>query len=429
MLGVGVPGPVPAERPAPGAGRRDRSAERDAWTVLAAVRGLGPVGLAALLARYGSGRAILEEAAAPGGIERLAGTEREPGVEGGAHRRPVNPALAMAIADAADDAELTLAGIRAAGIEVVTVEEPPYPHRLAAIELPPHLLFVRGDLHALDPARAVAVVGTRRPTFAGRRRAARIADAIARRGATVVSGLALGIDGEVHEATIRAGTPTIAVIGSGHERLFPREHADLAERIVRAGGGVVSELAPGVEANAGTFPRRNRVISGMSDATVVVEAPARSGALITASWALEQGRECFLVPGAPDDPSCAGCLSFLREYPGSARVVAGIPQLLDDLELIDHDAPDAVSATPAAEATLVDLGGTAERIGRQLVAGLTTVDELVAVTGLPVATVLGALTLLEGRGLAADNYGRYRPIGALALMDPGRPARRRRAAT
>jgi DNA processing protein len=429
MLGVGVPGPVAAERPAPRAGWRDRSAERDAWTVLAAVRGLGPVGLAALLARYGSGRAILDEAAAPGGIERLAGTEREPGEEGAAHRRPVNRALAAAIAEAAEDADLTLAGIRAAGIEVVTVEEPLYPHRLAAIELPPHLLFVQGDLGALDPARVVAVVGTRRPTFGGRRMAARIADAIANRGATVVSGLALGIDGEAHEATIRTGTPTIAVIGSGHERLFPREHADLAERIVRAGGAVVSELAPGVEANAGTFPRRNRVISGMSDAIVVVEAPARSGALITASWALEQGRECFLVPGAPDDSASAGCLSFLREYPGSARVVAGIPQLLDDLELIDHDAPNAVAATPAAEATLVDLGGTAERIGRQLVAGLTTVDELVAVTGLPVATVLGALTLLEGRGLAADNYGRYRPIGALALVDPGRPPRRRRAGT
>jgi DNA processing protein len=395
--------------------------------VLSAVSGLGPVALAALLVRYGSGVAVLAEATSPGGVARLAETRSEPGLDGTTHRRPVNTALALAIAEAADDTAVTLGRIRAAGIEVVTVEEPLYPHRLAAIELPPHVLFVQGDLGALDPARAIAVGGTRRPTFAGRRSAARIADAIARRGATVVSGLAVGIDGDAHRATLRAGAPTIAVIGSGHAKLYPREHEDLAGDIIRAGGAIVSELAPDVEANAGTFPRRNRVISGMSDATVVVEAPARSGALITASWALEQGREAFLVPGALGDRASAGCLSFLREFAGSARIVAGVPELLEDLALIDPDAPNSVATAPIAEATLVDLGGTAERIGRELVAGLATVDELVAMTGLPVATVLSALTLLEGRGLVADNYGRYRPIGPLALLDAP-PSRRRRSA-
>jgi DNA processing protein len=413
-----------AERPSGPGARREASAERDAWTVLSAVSRLGPVALAAMLVRYGSGVAILTEATSPGGVGRLAETRSEPGLDGTIHRQPINLALATAIARAANDTALTLARIRSAGIEVVTLEEPLYPHRLAAVELPPHVLFVQGDLAALDPARAIAIVGTRRPSFAGRRSAARIADAIARRGATVISGLAVGIDGEAHKATLRAGAPTIAVIGSGHAKLFPREHDDLADEIVRAGGAIVSELAPDVEATAGTFPRRNRVISGMSDATVVVEAPARSGALITASWALEQGREAFLVPGALGDRASEGCLSFLREFAGSARVVAGIPQLLEDLALIDPDAPTAVAASPAAEATLVDLGGTAERIGRELVAGLTTVDELVAVTGLPVATVLGALTLLEGRGLVADNYGRYRPVGPLALLDGPRSRRR-----
>jgi DNA processing protein len=159
-------------------------------------------------------------------------------------------------------------------------------------------------------------------------------------------------------------------------------------------------------------------VSGLTDATVVVEAPARSGALITASWALEQGRECFLVPGSIDARASQGCLAFLREYPGGARIVSGIPQLLDDLDLVDHEVAAAIVSAPDAEGALLELGGTAARIGRELVGGRTTVDELVAVTGLPVATVLAGLTLLEGRGLATAAYGRYRPGGALARAEP-----------
>ena len=421
MLGVSASGPVAvAVVPAPQPASRPPSPERDAWTVLAAVHGLGPVGLAALLARYGSGVAILAEAASPGGVDRLIETSPELLDDGLARRRPINAALAEAIADAADRAGATLARIHADGIEVVTVEEPLYPHRLAAIALPPHVLFVRGNLAALDPARAVAVVGTRHPTLAGRRLAMRIAGAIARVGATVVSGLAVGIDGEAHVGAIQAEGPTIAVIGSGHARLFPRDHGRLADRIVREGGAVVSEHGPDVRPTVGTFPRRNRVIAGMSDATVVVEAPAKSGALITASWALEEGRDAFLVPGAVGEHASAGCLSFLRENQGAARIVAGVPQLLDDLGLIDHETPSAVRAQPDGEATLVELGGTAGRIGRELVAGHATVDELVAVTGLPVATVLGALTLLEDRGLVRGAYGRYRPSGSLAVVEPVR---------
>jgi len=420
VIGVRASDPVAVPPRMSAVTPRAASPERDAWTVLAAVNGLGPVGLAALLARYGSGVAILAEAASPGGIERLVATEAEPRAEGVARRHPINLELAKAVAEAAARADRTLGRIRAAGIEVVTVEEPVYPHRLGAIALPPHVLFVRGDLAALDPARAVAVVGTRHPTLGGRRLAARIAGAIARLGATVVSGLAVGIDGEAHDAALQAGGPTVAVIGSGHARLYPPGHARLAEQIVRSGGAVVSELAPEVEATPGTFPRRNRVIAGMSDATVVVEAPAKSGALITASWALEEGREAFLVPGAVSESASAGCLSFLRENAAAARIVAGVPQLLDDLGLIDHEAPSAVDAAPDAEATLVELGGTAGRIGRELVAGMATVDELVAVSGLPVATVLGALTMLEDRGLVRGAYGRYRPSGALAVVEPVR---------
>jgi DNA processing protein len=413
MLGVGATGAIGAAAPA---AETDRAAERDAWAVLASVVGLGPVGFAVLLRRYGSGRRILEVASEPGGPECLAEASAETSPDGERRRRALTIAVTTAIADAASDSARILARIAALGLQVVTVDDATYPSRLAAIEFPPHLLFVHGDVAALVPDHAVAVVGTRRATIAGRGLAARIAHALSASGATIVSGLALGIDGAAHAATVDAGGRTVAVIGGGHGQVYPRAHGRLARAIVDAGGAVVSELAPDYEPTKGTFPRRNRVISGLADATVIIEAPARSGALVTASWALEQGRECFLVPGRLDDPASAGCLSFLREFRDGTRVVAGIPQLIEDLGLAVR--PDAPRATALAAATLTELGGTTGRVGEALVAGHVTVDELVAVTGFPVATVLASLTLLERRGLAVGVFGRYRPAGTLALAGP-----------
>jgi DNA processing protein len=424
MLGVSAAGPTGAapdhDRPRP-VGRDTPSAERDAWAVLAGVDGLGPVGFNALLHRYGSGTAILEEAASPGGLERLMDTPHgsEPGAE---LRRALTGKVAQAIADAAGRADRTLARLAALGLQVVTTADTIYPRRLAMIEMPPHVLYVLGDPGALEARSAIAIVGTRRATDAGRAFAARLAAALVSVGATSVSGLATGIDGAAHAATVHAGGATIAVIGSGHAALFPRIHQRLADSIVAAGGAIVSELAPDVRPTHGTFPRRNRVVSGLADATVVVEAPARSGALITASWALEQGRDCFLVPGAVDAPASAGCLAFLREFAHEARIVAGIPQLIEDLGLAGRLAEPAVPAKAAA--TLVEVGEAAGRIGREVVAGRATVDELVAVTGWPVASVLTALTMLERQGLVAGVHGRFRAAGPLAAADPSRARRR-----
>jgi DNA processing protein len=417
VLGVSAAGPIGDLAERPGSPSPAGIEEHDAWAVLAAVNGLGPVGFGALLARYGSALAILVEAAAPGGPDRLAEvTLGGPIDEAPRVGRRLGSGLAMAIADAAVTADRTLDRIHALGLQVVTVEDRTYPRRLAAIEMPPHVLFVMGNPAALDGRAAVAIVGTRRATDAGRAIAARIATNLAAVGATVVSGLAIGIDGAAHAATVRAGGTTIAVIGSGHAVLHPASHARLAASIVAGGGAVVSELAPDVQATVGTFPRRNRVISGLADATVVVEAPARSGALITASWALEQGRPCFLVPGPLGAPASEGCLAFLREFHDEARIVAGIPQLIDDLGLADHLAGPGVPSSVAA--TLADVGAAAGRIGRELAIGRATVDELVAATGWPVASVLAALTVLENRGLALGVHGRFRPSGGLAGVDP-----------
>jgi len=425
VLGIGADGPL-----APAAGRAamldevqvaDRAAERDAWAVLAAAHGLGPVGFANLLRRLGSGRDILRVAASEGGEAQLVAASAEEGPDGTPGRRTLSSDVAAEIVRATQDGDRTLERIRALGLRVVTVEDPAYPSRLAAIDLPPHLLFVDGDPAALDAEHAIAVVGTRRASNAGRALASRVAGALTAAGASVVSGLAIGIDGAAHAATLDAGGRTVAVIGGGHGHLYPRAHARLAQAITAGGGAVVSELAPDLAPTAGTFPRRNRIVSGLADATVVIEAPARSGALITASWALEQGRDCFLAPGAVDDAGHAGCLAFLREFPGSARIVAGVPQLIEDLGLATR--PSAAGATRLAGATLLELGDAAARIGEELLAGRATVDELVAVTGWPVATILATLTLLERNGLAVGVAGRFRPAGTLAAASP--PRRRR----
>jgi DNA processing protein len=430
MLGVTMAGPLGADveatrvdaasqSPIPG---RLETAERDAWAVLMSVDRLGPVGFTMLLQVFGSATAVLAEASLPGGVDRL--TTFRGDVDPG-RRRQLPRDVALAIVAAAQASATTLARIRALGLSVITSADDVYPSRLAAIEMPPPVLFVLGRPEALEASSTIAIVGTRRPTDAGRAIAARIATALVKVGTVTVSGLATGIDGAAHAATLHAGGTTLAVIGSGHATLFPAIHRRLAANIVDSGGAVVSELPPDVHATRGTIPRRNRVISGLADATVVVEAPARSGALITASWALEQGRECFLVPGSIDAPTSAGCLSFLREFADSVHIVAGIPQLIADLGLAGGLAPTGITGDAAA--SLVEVGATAKRIGQEVVLGRATVDELVAVTGFPVATVLASLTILERHGLVIGVHGRFRVTGLLAAAEPAPVAKASRA--
>jgi DNA processing protein len=410
MLGVGRAGPVgmlaaAPVTPSPAAlTHRRRLTERQTWAVLVSVEGLGPVGFGALLRRFGSGNGILDAALRPGAVRRLvaAGVSDE--------RATFDAQVAARIVAVAERPTAALRRVEVPGVEILTTEDAAYPGRLLAIEMPPHVLFVRGSAGPLSSSHAVAVVGTRRPTEAGRAIAARIGGALASAGAIVVSGLAVGIDGASHAAATGEGGPTVAVLGSGHARLYPRAHARLADRIVAEGGAVVSELVPDTPASRSTFPRRNRLISGLADATVVVEAGARSGALITAAWALEQGRDLFVVPGSIDSPQSAGCLAWLHTYPEQARLVPTIPQLIHDLRLFDDEA----GRRPSLQAELIELGATARAVAVELVKGRGTVDELVAATGHTVATALGALTMLELRGLATSAYGRYRPAGRLA---------------
>lgn len=404
--------------------------EREAWAVLLSAHGLGPAGFGALLAAYGEGRAILAAASRPGAAARFARIAAE--ADG---RTAFREEVGAAIVAVAAELPERLAVIRSSGLTILTLDDPEYPARLRATDRPPPVLLVDGATAALGADRAIAIVGTRRPTERGRIVAARIAGALSRAGAAVISGLAVGIDGAAHGAAVAEAGVTVAVLGSGHQRLFPRAHRQLARSIITAGGAVVSELWPEQPASADTFPQRNRLISGLADATIVVEAGARSGALITARRALEQGRDLFIVPGPIDEPRSAGCLAWLREFPGEARIVATVPDLLADLALAEDpgDGTGGIGTPPGAlpgelssggarrpsvTAELIELGETATTIGRALVAGHGSLDDLVGATGHEPATVLGALTLLELRGLATTTYGRYRAAGRLAAAAP-----------
>ena len=473
----------PFAEPSSGESERDRSAaaERDSWVVLLSVPGLGPVTFAGLLAAFGSARAALAAAAGGNGAARLQeamadgpdgpddsegdggdehGREDDPATSGGENaaefdcpakrhrsRRGLGADLANRIREQAAAAERTLGVVRALGLTVVTLDDPEYPERLRRVEMPPPLLYVSGAPAALTAPSAVAVVGTRWPSDKGRMIAGWIGSAVSRAGAVVVSGLAVGIDGAAHAAVAADGLPTVAVLGGGHARLFPRAHERLAEAIVAAGGALVAELPPETPATPGTFPRRNRLVSGLSDATIVVEAGRHSGALITAGWALEQGRECFLVPGPFDAPTSEGCHLFLRNFPGQARVVCGIPELLEDLGLSVDSAgtgagrpgarpwrsgrrgeaagrPQATTPGAGPAAVLASLGPVERSLAELLTAGPATADDLALRTGLACASVLSALTLLELRGLVCGSYGRYVPAGPLArwpgAAQPGR---------
>jgi DNA processing protein len=271
-----------------------------------------------------------------------------------------------------------------------------YPEPLARRADRPDLLRLRG---ALPPARArVAVVGARHPDDYGRDVARRIAMGLARAGVSVVSGGALGVDGAAHEGALDAGGHTVAVLGAGLDRAGPADNRPLFERIVAAGGALLSELDDAAPATRWTFPRRNRIVSGMSDAVVVVRGGARSGALITASCARAQGVPLFAVPGDVDHPLSAGPVALLRS---GARAAASAEDLLAALGI------DAQACLPLAAPERADVP-EGERV---LLAALGPrprhADELARAAGVAPGTALAGLLALELEGLCEQRPGHY----------------------
>ncbi len=263
------------------------------------------------------------------------------------------------------------------GVALVGWSDADYPELLRHLYDPPPVLYVRGRLEAADGERSVAMVGSRAATPAGLALARAMARDLAGAGLVIVSGLARGIDAAAHQGALDAGGRTVAVLGSGLDRLYPGEHGPLADRIVGTAGAVVSEFPLGAGARPEHFPRRNRIIAGWGRAVVVVEAAARSGALVTARVALEEGRDVMAVPGHPSSPGAAGTNALLRD---GATLVRGAEDVAEELGVV--------------------LPRQARAEGEQLLDVLTretplTVDELAARLGTPPSELLGRLLALE----------------------------------
>jgi len=387
--------------------------ERDAWIALASTPRVGDLTMRRLLEAHGSAAETLAR------VARLPDAKADRALATMVEMR-LRPGLARALRMAADDPGRVPREVARLGGWVLTPFDDAYPAALNGIEEPPPVIYGLGDPAALTRKPLVAVVGTRRPTAVGRDLATRIGARLAEAGATVVSGLAMGVDAAAHRAALDGDRESVAVIGSGIDTPGPAPNRRLAERIVRQ-GAVASELAPGVSATHGTFPRRNRIISGLCQTTIVVEAPARSGALITARHALEQGRQLLIAPGRPLDPRVKGNLTLLRESP--ARPLIGLDEMLADLE------PRIRQGTGEAERTgdptrqlgrseaLALLEPTQRAIAQALAEGPATIDALCRSVGLDPGVVSAALTMLQLRGWATVHGATQLPAGPLTRMD------------
>jgi DNA processing protein len=357
------------------------TSERAYWVAWRQSPGVGPVTIRRLREHFGSLQAAWE--AAETEFSAVEGWSVRRGLDSRRYRERTDPGLLL---EALEDHWPSF----------WTPADGDYPPLLREIPDPPPLLFYRGPLRQLSPA--VAVVGTRHPSDYGKRWASQIAETLAAAGFLVISGLAAGIDGIAHGAALRTGK-TAAVLATSLTRVYPPEHAGMAAEIAR-GGLLLSEYAPEEEILTLNFPRRNRIVVGMSLATIVIEAPERSGALISAYLACDYNRELFALPGAIDTPQAQGCLKLISQ---GARVILGLEALLADLgaQLVRATVPSALPPV---------LDGDEKRIWDQIQGDGRSFDELALGTGLATDRLASALLTLELRGLlvqqAGSRYGR-----------------------
>jgi DNA processing protein len=357
----------------------DRDAERPFWIAISLVPGVGPVGFARMLRRFGSA-----EAAWAAGSSLLETLPRVPD--------DAAPALARLQRQGAGRVASRVSAVtRQAGGVAITALDPDYPAALAAADPRPPVLYLAGDPTSLARP-CVAIVGTRRASGYGRSAAAEIAEELAHAGVTIVSGLALGIDAQAHVAAVDAGGRSVAVLPSPLDRIYPPRHRDLAARLVATGGALISELAPGHLQGKPDFARRNRIIAGLSRAVVVVEAPDRSGALLTVTAAIEQGREVFAVPGPIDAIASRGCNRLIADH--QATIVTSAAALLHRIGAAPGDRPVSVASLSDTEAMVL----------HALLQRPSSIEELIGRTSMPTGALASTLTLLEARGLA-EAYG------------------------
>jgi DNA processing protein len=348
--------------------------------LLSLVPGVGPRTRQSLIGHFGSAAAAL--AAAASQLREVPG---------------VGPKLTRAIAAARTQIDLTaeLELCRQQNVTLLVPSQAAYPARLKEIADHPGVLFVRGTIEPTD-GLAVAIVGTRHASHYGIAQAERLAIGLARAGYTVVSGLARGIDAAAHRGAIKAGGRTLAVLGSGVLNIYPPEHQDLAQEVIRH-GALLGENPPRSPPMSGAFPQRNRIITGLSLGVIVVEASERSGALISARHAMEQGREVFAVPGSVDSRTSRGCHRLIRD---GAKLVESVDDVLEELGPLATPTPlagdlDREIRHPAE----LQLNEPEQAILAAIGDEPVIIDDVVAQTGLAVPNVLATISVLEMRRL------------------------------
>lgn len=346
-------------------------ADLSAWLRLLLTPGVGRDTARRLLAAFGSPEAVWQQAPS-------------------AWRAVTSPRIAQALAEVPDTLEEAHTRLQVWLTEgehrhVITLGDAAYPPELLHTEDPPLLLYLLGQPAALQHPLRLAIVGSRNPTPQGAINARQFAQALGRAGVCIVSGLALGVDGAAHEGALDAGAPSLAVVGTGLDRVYPSRHRDLAHRLVEH-GALISEYPLGTPPLSAHFPQRNRIIAGLSQGTLVVEAALQSGSLITARQAAEQGREVFAIPGSIHSPQARGCHALIRQ---GAKLVESAQDILDELRVPDPLAPLPTPAAEPAPAPVDD--DLLDRMGFDPV-GL---DALQARCGLDTATLQARLLELE----------------------------------
>lgn len=358
------------------------------WLTLTLTPGCGPATARRLLDHLGEIGAACATPATLAGI---------PGLREEVRRQLGDPAIRQRAAE-------ELERCQRAGVELVAWDDPRYPALLKEIANPPLVLYVKGDA-ALLAAPALAVVGARAATSYGQKIAGEISAGLARHGFTVVSGLALGIDGIAHRHALSAGGKTIAVLGCGVDLPYPAQHRDLYQEIADQ-GALVSDYPLGTPPEGFRFPARNRIISGLCRGVVVIEAAKHSGSLITAELAMEQGREVFAVPGRVDSAKSEGCHRLIRE---GATLIHTVADILAEL---DYSAPVATQASPPAAARQ-DLSAEEQSIVACLEAYPQDIDTIITTTRLSAQKVATLLLGLELKGVVASHPGQqYLRLGA-----------------
>jgi DNA processing protein len=356
------------------------------WIAFNLVKGIGSARMRALLEYFGDAQTAWE--ASPAELEASGLSTR----------------LVDSVAQVRKDgsAERAWEAVYRQGITVLTWEDETYPRRLMEIDQPPPVLYLRGELSNEDQW-AVAIVGTRRATPYGRQAAGELAADLARRGITVVSGLARGIDAVAHQSALKAGGRSLAVLGSGVDHVYQPEHRQLAEKMCSQ-GAMVSDYPLSTPPDAANFPPRNRIISGLSLAVVVIEAGESSGALITASFASDQGRALFALPGSIYATQSKGANRLIRE---GAHIFLDVADLLEMLNLGQVSQQRAARAALPGDATEAKLYAI---LGREPV----HVDEIGARAELPIEQVSAALALMELKGLVRQVGG----MNYVAVFEP-----------